>query len=211
MKVTGPENTLLRIHVEIWDDDDSSGDDELDLNLDHNQLGLEMRFEPRTSRLTILGANPGGADDAGCATGKIRKSGFGGGGDEPADITFSITASPAEAIDGDSDGDKLLDAWEVCGVNTDSDRAPEVDLPKMGANPYRKDKFVEIDWMSDGTHTHAPWLPALIQAWSEFDRADVTNPIIDGIPNPSGIGLHIDVGTLYANYSLNVDGAGPPE
>ena len=211
MKVTGGTNTLLRIHVEIWDDDDTSGDDELDLNLDHGQLGLEMRFEPRTSKLILINNKPGGGDEESCAAGRIKKSGFGGGGEEPASITFSVSASPASAVDGDTDGDKLLDTWEVCGVNTDSDPAPEVDLKAMGANPFRKDVFVEVDWMATAAHSHEPWLPALIQAWTEFDRAPVTNPTVDGIPNPSGIGLHIDVGTLYANYSLNMDGAGGPE
>ena len=212
MKVTGGEDTLLRIKIEIWDDDDLvNPDDELDLNPDHAQLGLDMRFEPRTSRLTILGARPGGGDDQGCALGRIKKSGFGGGGDEPAEITFSITASSANAVDGDSDGDKLLDTWEVCGVNDDADIEPELDLKAMGANPFRKDVFVEVDWMADAAHSHEPWLPALIQAWTEFDRAPVTNPTIDGIPNPSGIALHLDVGSLYAGYNLDVDGAAPPE
>jgi hypothetical protein len=212
MKVTGGLDTLLRIKIEIWDDDDLfNPDDELDLNPDHKQLGLDMRFWPRTSRLLILGANPGGVDDDGCALGRIKKSGFGGGGDEPAEITFSVTASPAGSVEGDTDGDKLLDTWEVCGLNTDNDRAPELDLKTMGANPFRKDVFVEIDWMADATHSHEPWLPALIQAWTEYDRAYVTNPTVDGIPNPSGIALHLDVGNLYAGYNLNIDGAGPPE
>lgn len=40
----------------------------------------------------------------------------------------------------DTDGDGLLDAWEIQGL-------PSVDLPGMGATPLHKDIFVETDWM----------------------------------------------------------------
>lgn len=212
MKVTGGANTLLKIKLELWDDDDLvNPDDELDLNPSHSQLGLEMRFEPRTAKLIIVGAGPGGADIDTCAMGHRRMSGFGGGGEEPANITFSISSSAGGDPAGDTDGDKLLDTWEVCGFNSDDDRDVDLDLKAMGANPFRKDVFVEVDWMTQATHTHEPWLPALIQAWTEYDRAAVTNPTVDGIPNPSGIALHLDVGPLYVNYNLNIDGAGANE
>lgn len=206
MKVTGDPNTSVRIKLELWDYDSTSGNDELDLNPDHNQLGLEMQFEPRSSKLSIVGI-PEWATGK-CATGNVAISGFGGGGDEPAEVTFSVSASPALAIDGDTDGDGLLDTWEQCGL-------PSVDLPAMGANPFRKDIFAEIDWMvaPSGTdpHTHAPWLPALINAWNEMNIVPVTNPTVSGVTQPSGIALHIDTGLLYANYSINFDGSGSPE
>jgi hypothetical protein len=144
--------------------------------------------------------------------GWITIDGLNGGSDEPARISFTVTASPVNAVDGDSDGDGLLDSWEVCGV-------PNVNLPAMGANPFRKDIFVEIDWMilTTGTdpHTHEPWLPAMIRAWNEMNSAPVTNPTVNGIANPPGIALHIDVGTLYspqgAGYSIDFDGNGTPD
>jgi hypothetical protein len=214
MKVSGGPNTVVRIKIELWDDDDLDEDDELDLNPDHAQLGLDMRFEPRTSRITILGVPPYAAPV--CAPGRISLSGFGGGGDEPAEITFSVASSGATAADGDSDGDGLFDTWEICGVNPDDDLEVELDLKAMGADPFRKDVFVEVDWMIDRTgvapHSHEPWLPALIQAWAELDQAWLGNPPNDaGMPTRSGIALHVDVGTLFANYSLNLDDAGTPE
>ena len=209
--VTGGPNTVVEIKIEVMEED-TIGDDELDLSVDHNQLGLAMLFEPRTSKLTILGDptwTPGR-----CAFGKITRSGFGGGGAEPAEIEFTISASPAGAPDGDSDIDGLPDSWEICGVSTDGNDSVEVPLDKLGADPARKDVFVEIDWMEDATsaspHTHAPWLPAMIQAWNEFDRAWVSNPTINGAIKLGGIALHLDTGTLYSNYSFDIDGAAPP-
>jgi hypothetical protein len=208
MTVSGGPNTLVRVKLEIWDDDDLSGDDELDVNSDGAQLGIDMRYEPATSKLTILGV-PAFASAA-CAPGKVELSGFGpGSGDEPAEVTFSVTSSGVTAIDGDSDGDGLFDTWEVCGVNADDDAQIEVDLKAMGADPFRKDVFVELDWMTDTNHSHEPWLPALISAWAEMDQVPVSNPPNDaGVASRGGIALHVDTGILFANYALNIDGAG---
>jgi hypothetical protein len=210
--VAGGTDTTVEIKVEVFDED-TIGDDELDLSVDHNQLGLAMLFEPRTSKLTIIGDPTWPAGQ--CAFGKIVRSGFGGGGGEPAEIEFTVTASPASAPDGDSDIDGLPDSWEVCGIDDNGDGKVDVDLPALGADPGRKDVFVEIDWMEDRTsaapHTHAPWLPAMINAWNEMNVAPVTNPTLDGVAKPAGIALHLDTGLLYASYSFDIDGSNPPE
>jgi len=123
--VSGGSDTVLRIKLELWDYDSTSGDDELGLNPDPNQLGLDMRFEPSSSKLMIIGVPEWSTLQ--CAAGRIHVSGLKGKHDEPADIWFSVTASPVNAVDGDSDGDGLLDSWEVCGL-------PNVNLPAMGAD-----------------------------------------------------------------------------
>lgn len=210
--VIGPPDTVVEIKLEVYDED-TIGDDELDLSIDHNQLGLAMRFEPLTNKLTIIG-DPTWAPGS-CALGRIKRSGFGGGGGEPAEIIFSITASPAGAPDGDSDLDGLPDSWEVCGVDGNGDGVVDVNLPAMGADPFRKDLFAEIDWMTApggaAAHSHAPWLPAMINAWNELNGASVTNPTVGGVVKPVGIALHLDVGTLYANYVFDIDGNATPE
>jgi hypothetical protein len=111
----------------------------------------------------------------------------------------------------------LTDAAERCGIDGNGDgnvdgAKGDADLPAMGADPFRKDLFVEADWMVDADgaapadHSHEPWLPALINAWHELDQAAVTNPPApDGVSRPEGIALHVDVGTLYANYALDFD------
>ena len=47
----------------------------------------------------------------------------------------------------DSDGDSLLDDWEINGYDADGDGVIDVNLPRMGATPYHFDLFVEVDWM----------------------------------------------------------------
>lgn len=47
----------------------------------------------------------------------------------------------------DSDGDGLPDAWETGPVDLDGDGKTDIDLRQMGADPNKKDIFVECDWM----------------------------------------------------------------
>ncbi len=98
----------------------------------------------------------------------------------------------------DTDGDGLLDVWELCGYDADGDDIPDVDLPAMGADPLHKDIFVEIDAMEnwgacgDGWcqgHSHRPKPAAITLVVDAFDDAPVSNP--DG---STGIHLHIDDG-----------------
>ena len=83
---------------------------------------------------------------------------------------------------GDRDGDGLLDRWETHGIDIDGDGIPEIDLPAMGADPDRKDLFVEID-----THTGSILpLAGLDMVIDAFANAPVPNPV-----GPDGITLHL--------------------
>lgn len=84
---------------------------------------------------------------------------------------------PANALELDSDGDGLTDDWENHGYTVDG---VTLDLPGMGADPRRKDLFLEIDsmgkleggvWVS-----HAPSTAAVMQVVDAFKRAPVLNP-----------------------------------
>jgi PKD repeat protein len=91
----------------------------------------------------------------------------------------------------DTDGDGLLDGWELCGYNG-------VDLPAMGANPLKKDIFVEIDYMVDQGiclfghcafgYTHKPKPEAIEKVVQAFANAPVSNPDLS-----TGIVLHVQV------------------
>lgn len=93
----------------------------------------------------------------------------------------------------DTDRDGLSDYWEENGYDYDGDGEVDVDLPAMGADPLRKDIFVEIDWMQiprgEFAHSHKPRVGALDKVIAAFDIAPVTNP--DG---STGITLHLDYG-----------------
>lgn len=90
----------------------------------------------------------------------------------------------------DTDGDKLPDTWEISGYDADGDGDIDIDFPAMGANPYKKDLFVEMDWMprADGGIELAP-VEDLDRIVDVFATYPVRNP--DG---STGINLHLDAG-----------------
>jgi hypothetical protein len=202
----------VQVVIELWEHDSTSPNDHFDINPNPSARNLTIGFKPKTFTMTM---NVAGFETYRCIPGQIRVRGL--NGEDRAEVIFALSASFAGAPNGDSDGDGLLDGAEVCGLDADLDGAVDVDLPGLGADPARKDAFVEIDWMVNDTgipatqHTHEPWLPALMIAWNEFNAAPITNPTRAGVPSPSGIALHVDVGTLYANYALDFDGDGVAE
>lgn len=121
--------------------------------------------------------------------------------------------TPGTDLMKDTDGDALPDVWETKGVDLNRDGKIDLDLPAMGADPLRKDIFLEIDWMFEapacagtGTAKVCAYKPqrdktpdpiALQQVADAFAAAPVSNP--DGT---QGITLHLDAGP----DSLKADG-----
>jgi len=122
-------------------------------------------------------------------TGAMLRS-FSGGSDF-VDIGIAIGQSF-----GDRDSDGLPDSWETFGIDTDGDGTPELTLP--GANPDRRDIYIEIDYMdcaisggdcaTGDAHSHVPKQAAIDAAVEMFAEAPVYNP--DG---SFGISLHVEV------------------
>ena len=83
--------------------------------------------------------------------------------------------------DYDQDKDGLADCWERDGLDINGDGTVDLDLPAMGADPMRKDVFVEIDAMTG----RAPAANVLSRVTTAFANAPVPNP--DG---STGITLH---------------------
>lgn len=84
---------------------------------------------------------------------------------------------------GDRDRDGLLDIWEVEGIDVNNDGTIDLDLPALGANPDRKDLFVEIDAMTG----REPMAQALADVVAAFDNAPVAPA---GPGQLAGISLH---------------------
>lgn len=116
--------------------------------------------------------------------------------------TGSVVIDP----DADTDGDGLLDRWELFGYDDNNDGVIDVDLPAMGARHNHKDLFVEADYMTGGGHDHLPDLAHLNDIVAVFNDAPVSNP--DGT---TGISIHIDTGgaafgqgaNTYAAYDMD--------
>lgn len=103
-------------------------------------------------------------------------------GDGIADtVEQQIGTDPANP---DTDGDALLDGWEVYGVNG-------IDLHAKNASPLHKDIFVEMDYMRRPTATNdlAPSKSVLKRIALIFAASPVSNP--DG---RDGINIHLELG-----------------
>lgn len=102
----------------------------------------------------------------------------------------------------DSDGDGLPDVWETSGYDHDGDGKIDVDLPRLGADPMKKDIFIAYGWMRKGPgerKTHEPDQAVLDEVVKAFARAPVTNP--DGT---KGVNLHFrNLGPVAHDEDLN--------
>lgn len=119
-------------------------------------------------------------------------------------LTLTVRACAA-----DTDGDGLFDSWEEHGYDADGDGTIDVNLPAMGADPLRKDLFLQVNWMQpDGATpcilifwcpgspdgSHPPNAGAIKKVVAAFADAPVGNP--DG---STGITLHVDAGVHAAS------------
>ncbi|HYF99704.1 MAG TPA: hypothetical protein VD815_06405 [Candidatus Saccharimonadales bacterium] len=85
------------------------------------------------------------------------------------DASKNIT-SVRHQLDTDEDG--LLDTWEQFGIDVNGDGLFDLDLPSLGADPFRKNIFVEIDYMQN----HEPNPIALEYVTESFFYSPVSNP-----------------------------------
>jgi Tol biopolymer transport system component len=105
------------------------------------------------------------------------------------DIYLVTNGEEPNLVDTDRDG--LYDEWEIHGIDVDGDGTIDIDLPAMGADPNKKDIFIEVDWMEDEEHSHKPDPIAIKKIVDSF-----ANSPVDGI----GINLHVDVGPESIDY-----------
>ena len=109
-------------------------------------------------------------------------------------VLSSVAAPAAQAYNPDIDGDGIPNTWELKGYDADGDGKIDVDYPGMGANPLKKDIFVEMDYM-----------PGLLASEEELDRITESFTQLP-VRNPNGttgINIHLDAGSARsAKYNL---------
>ncbi|HEX4884136.1 MAG TPA: hypothetical protein VFX05_08370, partial [Casimicrobiaceae bacterium] len=111
-----------------------------------------------------------------------------------------------EQLDSDQDG--LYDHWETTGIDLEGTGVVDLDLAAMGADPFVRDLFVQMDWVADYAAPlnvparHRP-LPGVIRRLAQFFAAAPAMP--SGVP--AGIRLHVDAGPWVdsANQALSRD------
>jgi hypothetical protein len=148
-------------------------------------------------------------------------------------IAFQVTTTSGAQIifranHLDSDGDGLLDHWETTGIDMDQDGIVDINLAQMGADPNKRDLFLEIDWLADqATFNFHPAPGVIVAATGEAGSlpamlagAPALTGNMYGIRSdgaapaeiPAGINMHIDGGfgtdANGAPLSYNM-GAGP--
>ena len=149
--------------------------------------------EPVTYVLTVTGNVMFNGGLTGDASGTLQPGGYTIRGFTQCSAGGAVASCPGNGfsitlelgVPEDTDGDALFDVWETDGIDEDGDGTPELDLPAMGADPERKDIFLEIDHMPG----HALSQTAVDRVVAAFAAAPVSNP--DG---SSGITLHVDNG-----------------
>lgn len=128
-----------------------------------------------------------------------------------AEMNLKVTTQFAAL---DSDGDGLLDIWEMQGANVNG-----VDMPlhRWGADPNKKDIFLQMNWMKSEWETKGCQEAARFAVDPEgFARYDACSKMNTNVYRPSGLildqmvkkfaehgyNLHIDAGK---GYSKNFD------
>jgi hypothetical protein len=118
-------------------------------------------------------------------------------------VFVSATNTGTDPNDSDTDNDSVGDGDETLGT------VSGIDLPAMGANPLRRNIFLEYDWFDDANecaaHSHRPTAAAITSVTNAFAGAPVNNP--DG---STGITLINDYGQGGAftggNFVADADG-----
>ena len=102
-------------------------------------------------------------------------------------IVFSTTVQ-------DTDGDGLLDVWELQGLKDPTSGALLVDLPSMGANFNAKDVFIELDYMQ--TAGYATTLQGAVAGHSHKPTQGALDMVGDAF-KAQALNVHFDIGNNY--------------
>jgi hypothetical protein len=190
------------------------------------QLNDQIGIGNTISSISVFNQLANAAEDD---TGKIRTMRR---GDHRIVFLATTAAGQQVIVRGshlDSDQDGLLDHWETSGIDMDQDGIIDLNLHAMGANPNKRDLFLEVDWLADQPTFSFQPLPGVISGAlgeyvSNIENMFTGAPVLTGNQYgarsdgaapaniPLGITLHIDGGPgfdkLGQPFSINM-GAGP--
>ena len=123
-------------------------------------------------------------------------------GQVSAPFTYTL---PASAASLDSDGDRLLDSWETGGFDANGDGTIDIDLPGLGASPFRRDIFLEVDVMAGLANPPIATTPGNPGTFDSTRNMFASAPVLNvGVPN--GINLVIDSsGAVPAWNTVDLD------
>jgi uncharacterized repeat protein (TIGR01451 family) len=180
----------IPVEIQIWDSDDASADDQLNIGSNGDTLHLTVDLA------------------TGSWSGDVAQNvGFSKG--IHAKILFDI----AIGASGDIDDDGIPDGVERFGVR-DGDGNLVADLAAMGADPCRKTIAVEIDFMEQAGvgHSHRPQAAAIAEAVAAYNAAPVAAVAscpYPGFPSqPTGVNFVVDVDDAVAEQPTLTWGAG---
>lgn len=114
----------------------------------------------------------------------------------------------------DTDGDGLPNSWETSDTGVDIDGDGKLDTPplkKMGADPNKKDVFVQIDWAPGGAWVNNSLIPQNIwqtqyqgialPGWRNFKPNQNQIKRVTEIFAKHDINLHVDFGPDSIDYA----------
>jgi hypothetical protein len=186
------------IHVIDFDTGAAGDNDEMDTSPVPGRRGeLVLSLDPRTGVLTNEDGSP--FPGFGDLQGRNPSFGFfstGSGHPNLGQVFFRINMTPGSA-NADTDGDGLLDTWEIWGINnnnrtpTSIDFSSTPDLRLPDANVDHKDLYVEVDAMRDIAPTGSlyPDPNALNDVVAAFRAAP--NSLVQNPDGRDGVELHI--------------------
>jgi len=183
MLLTGP--------AALWDDDGGM------------ELGAKLAVPDLKKQELILGASSSALEGT---FDLVLNTADGSSGSEPrGDLDGDGLSNELERALGtrldaqDTDGDGMLDGWEVLGVR-------DTDYRGLGANGVVPDVFVQIDWMAS-THDHHPRPEAMQIVIDSFAATGLNLHVDDGREEEGGEGhllpdpwTHIDFLTLGSTF-----------
>ncbi|MEV0235549.1 hypothetical protein [Nonomuraea sp. NPDC050786] len=195
----------IAIHLELWDQDDLTADDVIHWVKGRDYLDLE--FDLFTCVFTGSGLTTQQGANLPTLAGESE-----GTGDDSARAYFTISTPHCKDVlnETDTDGDGIMNGWETPAGGLDVNGDALMDLPlgraPYNALPYRKDLFVEADYMKG----FEPQNGALDDVVKAFAAAPV-DPDPDSPGGFRGVTLHAMKGEevpLVHDILFKSDGGG---